>query len=417
VTVVTRRSFLQTTALLAGALLVGFRLDGRPATAAEALAPNAFIRIAPDNTITIISKHTELGQGSYTGLATILAEEIDADWGQIRVEPAPADAKRYGNRLVGGVQMTGGSTSMAEAWDEMRRAGATARAMLVDAAAREWGVPASEITVDGGVVSHSGSGRRATFGDLASKAAGLTPPSQVTLKDPKDFKLVGKRVPRVDSRPKTDGSAQFTADFTAPGLLTALIARPPRFGATVKSIDATAARRVKGVINVVRVPSGVAVVATGFWAAHKGREALRVTWDESRAERRGTEELYAAYRTLATRSGKPAKRVGDTAGALRGATRSSKPSTSSRTSRTLRWSRSTEWCGSALTASSSGQGLRRPRSTSRSWPRSPASRPTRCASIRCSREAASGGARHRMATSPVKRPPSRRRSATESRSR
>jgi len=215
VTVVTRRSFLQTTALLAGALLVGFRLDGRPATAAEALAPNAFIRIAPDNTITIISKHTELGQGSYTGLATILAEEIDADWGQIRVEPAPADAKRYGNRLVGGVQMTGGSTSMAEAWDEMRRAGATARAMLVEAAAREWGVPASEITVDGGVVSHSGSGRRATFGDLASKAAGLTPPSQVTLKDPKDFKLVGKRVPRVDSRPKTDGSAQFTADFTA----------------------------------------------------------------------------------------------------------------------------------------------------------------------------------------------------------
>jgi len=128
VTVVTRRSFLQTTALLAGALVVGFRLDGRPATAAEALAPNAFIRITPDNTITIISKHTELGQGSYTGLATILAEEMDADWGQIRVEPAPADAKRYGNRLAGGVQMTGGSTSMAEAWDEMRRAGATARA-------------------------------------------------------------------------------------------------------------------------------------------------------------------------------------------------------------------------------------------------------------------------------------------------
>jgi isoquinoline 1-oxidoreductase subunit beta len=321
VTVVTRRSFLQTTALLAGVLVVGFRLDGRPATAAEALAPNAFIRIAPDNTITIISKHTELGQGSYSGLATILAEEMDADWGQIRVEPAPADAQRYGNRLAAGVQMTGGSTSMAEAWDEMRRAGATARAMLVEAAAREWGLPASEITVDGGVVSHSGSGRRATFGELASKAAGLTPPAQVTLKDPKDFKLVGKRVPRVDTKPKTDGSAQFTADFTAPGLLTALIARPPRFGATVKSVDATAARRVKDVTNVVQVPTGVAVVATGFWAARKGREALRVTWDESRAERRGTEELYAAYRTLATRPGKPARRVGDTASALSGATK------------------------------------------------------------------------------------------------
>ena len=318
-TVVTRRSFLQTTALLAGTLVVGFRLDGRPATAAEALAPDAFIRIAPDNTITIISKHTELGQGTYSGLATILAEEMDADWGQIRVESAPADAKRYGNRLAGGVQMTGGSTSMAGAWDEMRRAGATARAMLVEAAAREWGVPASEITVDGGVVSHSGSGRRATFGELASKAAAITPPAQVTLKDPKDFKLIGKRVPRVDGRPKTDGSAQFTADFSTPGLLTALIARPPRFGATVKSVDDTAARRVKGVTHVLRVPTGVAVVATGFWAARRGREALRVTWDESRAERRGSDDLYAAYRALAIRSGTPAKRLGDTAAALRGA--------------------------------------------------------------------------------------------------
>jgi isoquinoline 1-oxidoreductase beta subunit len=246
---------------------------------------------------------------------------MDADWAQIRVEAAPADTQRYGNRLLGGAQVTGGSTAMAEAWEQMRRAGATARAMLVQAAASEWNVPASEITVDGGVVSHSRSGRRATFGELASNAAALTPPAQVTLKDPKDFKLVGKRVPRVDSKPKTDGSAQFTADFAAPGLLTALIARPPRFGATVKSVDATAARRVKGVTHVAQVPTGVAVVATGFWAARRGREALRVTWDESRAERRGTDELYAAYRTLATRPGTPAKRVGDTAGALRGATK------------------------------------------------------------------------------------------------
>ena len=318
-TLLTRRHFLQTTALAAGALLIGFRLDGRPAAAAQALAPDAFIRIAPDNTITIISKHTELGQGSYSGLATILAEEMDADWGQIGVEAAPADARRYGNRLAGGAQLTGGSTAMAEAWDEMRRAGATARAMLVEAASREWGVPASEITVADGVVSHPGSGRRATFGELASKAAAITPPAQVTLKDPKDFKLIGKRVPRVDGRPKTDGSAQFTADFSTPGLLTALIARPPRFGATVKSVDDTAARRVKGVTHVLRVPTGVAVVATGFWAARRGREALRVTWDESRAERRGSDDLYAAYRALAIRSGTPAKRLGDTAAALRGA--------------------------------------------------------------------------------------------------
>jgi isoquinoline 1-oxidoreductase beta subunit len=317
----TRRRFLESTALAAAALVVGFRLDGRSAGAAEALAPNAFVRIAPDNTVTIISKHIEFGQGSYSGLATILAEELDADWSQVRVEAAPADAQRYGNRLLGGAQVTGGSTAMAEAWDQMRRAGATARAMLVEAAAREWGVPASEITVDDGVVSHPPSGRRATFGELAAKAAALTPPAQVTLKDPKDFKLVGKRPPRVDSKAKTDGSARFTADFTLPGMLTALIARPPRFGATVKSFDATAARRVKGVTHVVAVPSGVAVVATGFWAARKGREALRVLWDESRAERRGSEELFAAYRTLAARPGTPARRDGAAAAALRGATK------------------------------------------------------------------------------------------------
>src|SRR5205823_8512596 len=140
--------FLRGTALVAGALVVGFRLDGRTAAAAEALAPDAFIRIAPDNTITIISKHIEFGQGTYSGLATILAEELDADWAQVRVEAAPADSERYNNLLFGPVQLTGGSTAMANSWEQMRRAGATARAMLVDAAAREWGVPTAEITVD-----------------------------------------------------------------------------------------------------------------------------------------------------------------------------------------------------------------------------------------------------------------------------
>src|SRR5712692_4560373 len=314
----TRRRFVQSTALAGAALLVGFRFDGRWAAADDVFAPNAFVRIAPDNTVTIIGKHIEFGQGSSTGLAAILAEELDADWSQIRVEAAPASTERYKNLLLG-VQGTGGSTAMANSWDQLRRAGATARAMLVEAAAREWSVPAAEIAVDRGIVSHAPSGRRATFGELAPKAATLTPPAQVTLKDPKDFKLIGKRPPRVDSKAKSDGSAQFTADFTLPGMLTALIARPPRFGAAVKSFDATAARRVKGVRHVVRVPSGVAVVASGFWAARKGREALRVTWDESRAERRGTDDLYAAYRALATRPGKPARRVGDVATALRGA--------------------------------------------------------------------------------------------------
>src|SRR5947207_3127589 len=163
------------------------RACATPAATLGASAPTASVRTARDNTVTIISKHIERGQGSHSGLATILAEELDADWSQVRVEDAPADAKRYGNRLLGGAQVTGGSTAIAEAWDQMRRAGATARAMLVEAAAREWSVPAAEITVDRGVVSHAPSGRRATFGDLASKAATLTLPAQVTLKDPKDF--------------------------------------------------------------------------------------------------------------------------------------------------------------------------------------------------------------------------------------
>jgi len=318
----TRRRFLHTSALAGAVLVVGFRLEPEPVAAADAaLAPNAFVRIAPDNTVTIIGKHIELGQGSYTGLATILAEELDADWSQIRVEAAPADAERYGNKLLGGAQVTGGSTAMASSWDEMRRAGATARAMLVEAAAREWGVPASEITVERGVVSHAPSGRRASFGELASKAAALTPPAQVTLKDPKDFTLVGRDIRRVDGRAKTDGSAQFTMDLSLPGMLTALIARPPRFGATVKSFDPAAARRVKGVTHVVAVPAGVAVVATSFWAARKGREALRVTWDDGRAETRGTDELYAAYRVLAGRPGTVARREGDVDAALSGAAR------------------------------------------------------------------------------------------------
>jgi isoquinoline 1-oxidoreductase beta subunit len=319
--VLSRRRFLTSSALAGASLVVGLRLP-RPAGAAEGdFAPNAFVRIAPDNTVTIIGKHLEMGQGAFTGLATILAEELDADWSQIRVEPAPADAERYNNLRWGPFQGTGGSNAMANSWEQMRRAGATARAMLVEAAAREWGVPAAEITVERGVVRHTPSGRRATFGQLAPKAAALSPPAQVPLKDPKDFKLVGQRLPRLDGVAKTDGSARFTLDFTLPGMLTALVARPPRFGATVKTFDATAARRVKGVRHVVQIPSGVAVVASSFWAARKGRDALRVSWDERQAEMRGTEELYAAYRTLALRPGTPARREGDVGDALRTAAR------------------------------------------------------------------------------------------------
>ena len=315
-----RRAFLKTGAVAGAALIVEFRFLPE-AGAAEGFSPNAFVRIAPDNTVTIVAKHLEMGQGSHTGLATVLADELDADWSQVRVEAAPADATRYNNVFWGPVQGTGGSTAMANSWDQLRRAGATARAMLLSAAAETWGVPAGSLFADKGVVSHAATGRRATFGELAPAAAARPVPAEVPLKDPKHWKLIGKEAPRLDSKAKTDGSAIFTMDVYLPDMLTAVIARPPVFGATVKSIDKTAALKVRGVTDVVAVPAGVAVLGKGFWAARQGRAALRVEWDESTAERRGTDELLAEYRDLAGRPGASARRDGDPAAALAGAAR------------------------------------------------------------------------------------------------
>ena len=328
-----RRQFLRDSALFGAGLVVGFHWSGmaRPAAAATAavadLPLNAFVRVGSDNTVTVLSKHIEFGQGTYTGLATILAEELDADWSQIRVESAPADASRYNNLLFGPVQGTGGSTAMANSWQQLRQAGATARAMLVAAAAELWGVPGSEITVDRGRLAHP-SGRSASFGELAALAAEQTPPSSrrdadgtptVELKDPKDFRLIGTSPPRVDVPAKSDGSAEFTIDVRLPGMLTALIARPPRFGAKVKSFDAGAAKRVRGVVDAVAVPAGVAVLGESFWAAKKGRDALTVEWDESAAEKRSSRELFAEYRALAGEPGAEVRRDGDPEAALAGA--------------------------------------------------------------------------------------------------
>jgi isoquinoline 1-oxidoreductase beta subunit len=321
-----RRRFLQGGAAAATALTVGFRWNaGVPKFASSAyaadgaLAPNAFVRIGADNTVTVLSKHLEMGQGVYTGLATIVAEELDAAWEQIRVEGAPADASLYNNLQFGPVQGTGGSSSIANSYDQLRKAGATARALLVDAAAKDWGVDRAGITVEKGVVIHAASGRKATFGELAGKAAGLPVPSDVPLKDPAKFTLIGTSVPRVDSKSKANGTAQFALDVRLPGMLTAVIARPPVFGTTVKSVDAAAAKAVPGVVTVVQVPSGVAVVAGNFWAATKGREALKVQWDEAAAETRGTAELMAEYKALAQKPGASARKEGDAAKALAGA--------------------------------------------------------------------------------------------------
>jgi len=327
----TRREFLKSAGTVgAAALTIGFEWSSttRHASAAPvtpsagaAFAPNAFVRIGSDNSVTVIAKHVELGQGAYTGIATVLAEELDADWAQVRVESAPADASRYANLIFGKMQGTGGSTAMANSWTQLREAGGKARAMLLAAAARQWKVPVAELTVERGTVHHLASKRQAKFGALAAAAATLPVPETVTLKDPKDFKLIGRGVPRVDAAAKSDGTAQFTLDVMLPGMLVALLKRPPLFGGTVKSFDATAAGAVPGVVKVVQVPRGVAVVAKSFWAAKQGRDALQIEWDDSKAEKRSSATIMDEYRRLADQPALPARREGDAAKAIQGAAR------------------------------------------------------------------------------------------------
>jgi isoquinoline 1-oxidoreductase subunit beta len=321
----TRRSFLKIAgATAATALTIGFQWSGSARRAAAAtpsttFTPNAFLRVGSDNSVTVIAKHVEMGQGAYTGIATIVAEELDADWAQVRVESAPADAKRYANLAFGTLQGTGGSSAMANSWMQLREAGAKARAMLLAAAAKEWRVPVEELTVEQGSVYHSGKKRQATFGALAASASTLPVPDTVKLKDPKDFKLIGHRAPRVDAAAKSDGSAQFTLDVALPGMLVALLKRPPLFGGTVKSFDATAASAVPGVVKVVQVPRGVAVIAKGFWAAKQGRDALIVEWDDSKAEKRSSAAILDEYRRLADQPGATARKDGDAAQAIHSA--------------------------------------------------------------------------------------------------
>ena len=313
-----RRLFLQVAAIAGGGFAIGFapRLEGAEASVEARFAPNPFVRIHADNTVTVLAKHLEMGQGSHTGLATLVAEELDADWAQIRVEGAPADPKLYNNLSWGPMQGTGGSSSVANSWEQLRKAGAGARAMLVAAAAEEWGVPAEEVRVHLGIVEHAPTRRSATFGQLATSAAKRTPPTTVKLKDPKDFQYIGKHVPRKDGRAKVDGSATFTQDVKLPGMLTVVVARPDRFGGKVKSFDATKAKAVPGVVDVLQIPSGIAVLGKDFWAAKKGRDALKVEWDDSSAQKLGTPELLKQYQTLLEKPGAVARKDGDAEAAL-----------------------------------------------------------------------------------------------------
>jgi len=302
--------------LLAAGGAAGPGLAGDGPVVAGGFSPNAFIRIGVDDTVVVIAKHLEMGQGTHTGLATLVAEELDADWSTVVVEGAPADAHRYNNLFWGPNQGTGGSTAIANSFMQMRQAGAAARAMLVAAAAKEWGVPAGEIEVSNGVMRHPASKRESRFGALADAAARQPVPENPTLKDPKDFKLIGKRAPRKDSAAKSTGKARFTQDVQLPGMLVAVVAHPPRFGGKVKSFDDTAARKVPGVVDVVAIPTGVAVLAKDTWSAKKGRDALTVSWDESAAWRGSSDALVEQYSGLSAVPGSVARSDGDATGTL-----------------------------------------------------------------------------------------------------
>lgn len=273
-----RRAFLQTTALAGGGLLLGFVLPGasRASAAPTNFRPNGFIRITPDNRVTIIVSMAEMGQGVLTALPQLVAEELEADWRQIGFEQAPVDA--FYNNPIFNMQGTGGSTSVRAFWEPLRRAGASAREMLITAAADTWKVDRASCHARDGAVVHA-SGKRLTYGELAAAAAHVTPPAQVTLKDPKDFTIVGHSVRRLDTPAKVNGTAQFGLDVRMPGLLTAVIAHPPVIGAKLVSFDDARAKAVATVRHVVQAGAGVAVVADGYWAAKAGRDALDIRWD------------------------------------------------------------------------------------------------------------------------------------------
>jgi isoquinoline 1-oxidoreductase beta subunit len=332
-TSLSRRQFLVMTAGTGTGLTLGMLLSGcsreepvqsqaGPGKAGgEVIAPtrfepNAFVRIGADDRVTVIIKHLEMGQGTYTGLATLVAEELDAAWSQIDVEGAPADANTYNNLFWGKMQGTGGSTAIANSYEQMRKAGAAAREMLIAAAAKKWNVEAGDITVLDGVLRHTTGGHQASFGELAELAAQEAVPEDVLLKEPEEFRLIGTRVPRKDSKAKTNGTAMFTQDVKLPGMLTALVAHPPRFGVTVKSFNAGNAKAITGVEAVVEIPNGVAVLGKDFWSAKKGRDALQIEWDESSAFTLGSDELLEQYRTLTDKPGSVARNDGDVQGVL-----------------------------------------------------------------------------------------------------
>ncbi len=321
-----RRDFLKVSAAAGGGLLIAFALPGLGAASGEGEdALNAYVRIAPDNTVTIMSKNPEIGQGVKTMLPMLIAEELDVDWRQVRVEQAPVDSARYGR------QFAGGSLATPLNWDPMRKVGAAARAMLVQAAGRRWKVKASDCTTGSGTVRHAASGRTLTYGALADAAAKLTPPSLdgIKLKDPKDYKIIGHSIPGVDSPKVVKGEPLFGIDIERPGMLHAVFQKCPVFGGKVVSANLDAVRQLPGVHHAFVVEGGsdltglmpgVAILADSWWRADKARRALEVTWNEGATARQSSDKFAQEAAALGGKA--PAQRLrddGDAAAALKSA--------------------------------------------------------------------------------------------------
>lgn len=294
-----RRGFLKGAAAAATVLYVGAGADGALAAGSEPAQLNPFVKIDANGTVTAIIKHFEMGQGTATGLTSLIAEELGVNMDDIKFEFAPSDASKYNNLFFGAMQGTGGSTAMANSFMQYRQAGAAAREMLIKAASQAWGVVPQALSIDGGVIS--GSGKSAPISEFVSAAAQMEAPAEPRLKDPSEFKVIGDAsVRRKDSQPKTDGTAQYAMDMHLPNQMVAVIARSPRMGGVVAGFDDADAKGIKGFIRAATLPNqaGVVVYAEHTWAAFQAREALSVEWDFSAAETRSSgqirEQLIAA---------------------------------------------------------------------------------------------------------------------------
>ena len=320
---ISRRNFIRATGGVSGGLIISFMI---PAYAGRRLksifdkqqddatfTPNAFLRVGSDNSIKIVLAHVEMGQGIWTTLTMLLAEELDADWKNITVEHAPADPA-YAH-TAWGIQATGGSSTTWSEFDRYRKAGATARILLVQAAATKWGVPVDQCKTEDGFVSSGNN--KLSYGHLAEAAAALTPPADVPLRTKEQWKYIGKGMKRLDAPVKVNGKAIFGIDVQFDGLLTAVVAHPPVFGGKVKSFDDTKAKLVKGVVQVVGIPTGVAVIADNFWAALQGKNALKIDWDLGDNVNVDSITQLAEFKKLADSEGKMVVTAGDVAAAMK----------------------------------------------------------------------------------------------------